>query len=87
MPPFPADFAPFYGHATVMGMESQPDLTQELPTGICNAVILSQPYSPFIVSDRADTFALHRFSYIQCADILEMPFLAAVPLARLVRRL
>ena len=32
-----------------MGMESQPDLTQELPTGICNAIIMSQPYSPFIV--------------------------------------
>lgn len=33
-----------------MGMESQPDVTQELPTGICNAVILAQPYAPFIVS-------------------------------------
>lgn len=31
-------------------MESQPDITQELPTGICNAIILAQPYAPFIVS-------------------------------------
>lgn len=33
-----------------MGMESQPDITQEAPTGICNAIILAQPYAPFIVS-------------------------------------
>lgn len=44
------DFKPLYRYSTVMGMESQPDITQDLPTGICNAIILAQPYAPFIVS-------------------------------------
>lgn len=31
-----------------MAMESQPDLTQEWPSGLCNAIILTAPYAPFI---------------------------------------
>jgi len=42
------DFAPLYQFSTVMGTEAQPDQTQDAPVGLCNAVILSQPYSPFI---------------------------------------
>ncbi|KAM0787013.1 hypothetical protein ACM66B_006281 [Microbotryomycetes sp. NB124-2] len=43
------DLAPLYKHATVMGMESQPDTDPRLPpSGLCNAVILSRPFSPFI---------------------------------------
>ncbi|KAM0750341.1 hypothetical protein T439DRAFT_381041 [Meredithblackwellia eburnea MCA 4105] len=44
------DMAPLYHHQTVMGMESQPNLDPLLPpSGLCNAVILSKPYSSFIV--------------------------------------
>lgn len=50
------DFAPLYQFSAVMGIESQPDLTSTTPTGLCNAVILSQPYSPFIVSKRRKLF-------------------------------
>ncbi|KAK4049664.1 hypothetical protein OIV83_003939 [Microbotryomycetes sp. JL201] len=43
------DLGPLYRHATVMAMESQPDTNPTLPpSGLCNAVILSRPYSPFI---------------------------------------
>ncbi|KAK4056133.1 hypothetical protein OIO90_002864 [Microbotryomycetes sp. JL221] len=43
------DLGPLYRHATVMGMESQPNTDPQLPpSGLCNAVILSRPYSPFI---------------------------------------
>jgi hypothetical protein len=45
-----------------MGMESQPDLTQEWPTGICNAIILAQPYAPFIVGL---SFTLSKATYEQ----------------------
>ena len=41
--------AQLYRHAVVMGMESQPNLDPLLPpSGLCNAVILSKPYSSFI---------------------------------------
>lgn len=43
------DLAPLYNHEVVMAMESQPDLDPKLPpSGLCNAVILARPYSPFI---------------------------------------
>lgn len=45
----PTDFAPLYRHATVMGMESQPNLDPTLPpSGLCNAIILAKPYSSFV---------------------------------------
>lgn len=47
------DFAPFYTHSTVMAQEGYPDEPDRLePGGLCNAVIMAEPYSPFIVCAR-----------------------------------
>ena len=49
--PFVLDLAPLYVHDAVMAMESQPDLDPSRePSGLCNAVILSKPFSSFIGS-------------------------------------
>lgn len=48
---FVLDLAPLYVHDAVMAMESQPDLDPSRePSGLCNAVILSKPFSSFVGS-------------------------------------
>jgi hypothetical protein len=51
MRPRPTDFKPLYRFQTVMGMEASPEKErgEKEPSGLCNAVILSAPYAPFIV--------------------------------------
>lgn len=45
------DFAPLYNESMVMAQEGhQSDPDRPEPEGLCNAVILAEPYARFIVS-------------------------------------
>ncbi|KAH8926617.1 glycosyltransferase family 32 protein [Atractiella rhizophila] len=41
-------FSPLYHLPVVMGIEAQPDPSLVEPSGLCNAIILAQPWAPFI---------------------------------------
>ncbi|SGY90002.1 BQ5605_C039g11783 [Microbotryum silenes-dioicae] len=70
------DFGPLYKFPMVMAMESQPNLDPKLPpSGLCNAVMLSRPYSSFVVRwyNAYQNFTSTRWAY----HSVTLPYLLA----------